>query len=82
MHCLRSQELNDRCFALVDKDDSGEINEDEFIFIFAENMHSMKDKLFDKMINTYADRATIASQYMVRQRENVRCKGEHKLGTI
>ena len=70
MHCLRSQELNDQAFALVDKDVSGEIDEDEFIFIFTQNMLSMKDKLFDKMINTYADRATIAGQYRLGRRSS------------
>jgi len=65
-----SQELNDQAFALVDKDVSGEIDEDEFIFIFTQNMLSMKDKLFDKMINTYADRATIAGQYRLGRRSS------------
>ena len=69
-----THELNDAGFALVDKDDSGEIDEDEFVFIFTSNMNNMRDQLFDKMVNTYAERATIAGEYMIRDRENVRCR--------
>jgi len=69
-----TRELNDAGFALVDKDDSAEIDEDEFVFIFTSNMNNMRDELFDKMVNTYAERATIAGEYMIRDRENVRCR--------
>jgi Ca2+-binding EF-hand superfamily protein len=69
-----THELNDAGFALVDKDDSGEIDEDEFVFIFTSNMNNMRDQLFDKMVNTYAERATIAGEYVIRDRENVRCR--------
>merc|ERR1711865_374954 len=51
---------------MVDKDESGEIDEDEFVSIFIQNLQSKDDKVFDKMVNTYAARATIAGEYVLR----------------